>query len=135
MRILIVEDRAERQKALRNLVREHAWIMVHTSSRAIKLIEAYKFDMIFLDYDLAGPGKGDQIARYLACSDNADCKVIVHSTNHPGSIKIKEYLPAATLVPFSKMIRNNVTFKKLRTEISKGADIDWAYVFRDSQKL
>ena len=53
LRILIVEDTPERQEVLTSLCKEHAWIMVHTAPRALKLLEAYDFDLIFLDYDLA----------------------------------------------------------------------------------
>lgn len=58
LRILIVEDTRERHELLKSLFREHAWILVHTAARAITLVRAYNFDLISLDYDLAGREKG-----------------------------------------------------------------------------
>ena len=66
MRILILEDTPERQEILKQLYRDHAWVLVHTAQRAIRLLEAFEFDLVSLDYDLAGevqtsaqgPGRG-----------------------------------------------------------------------------
>ncbi len=92
LRILIVENSPARQKTLKNLFRDHAWILVNTARRALKLIEVFDFDLIALDYDL------DSVA-----------------------------------IPFSKIIRDNKTFNKLRESINKDIEIDWAYVFRRSK--
>lgn len=43
LRILIIEDTAERQEILKNLTKKHAWIMAHTVARAIKLLSVYDF--------------------------------------------------------------------------------------------
>ena len=130
LRVLIIEDTPERQKILTNLFRDHARILVHTAARAIRLIEAYTFDLIALDYDLSGPGKGDQVAKGIVGSRNSKAKILVHSMNDPGAQKIKKFLPAATLIPISKIIRNNETFKRIRQELQKGVDVNWVYVFR-----
>ena len=50
LRVLIVEDRAERQEVLRQLFRDHAWVLVHTAARAVRLVQAYRFDLVALDY-------------------------------------------------------------------------------------
>ncbi|MBU2650976.1 MAG: hypothetical protein KKA81_08575 [Bacteroidetes bacterium] len=128
-RILIVEDTKERQKILKDLYKDHAWIMVHTAERAIRLLEVYQFDLISLDYDLAGIRKGDAVAEFIAKSKITNPKVIVHSMNSTGAQKIKLLLPDADVVPLSKMIRTNITFKRLREELKKATDINWAYVF------
>jgi CheY-like chemotaxis protein len=129
LRILIIEDTPERQKILQNLYKDHAWILVHTAKRAIRLIEAYDFDLISLDFNLAGEETGDEVAIAIANSSNKNAKVIIHSMNHPGAKKISEILPNADIVPFSKIIKSNAVFKRLREELEMGVDIDWKFVF------
>lgn len=130
LKILIVENTPERQKVLQNLFKDQAWILVNTAPRAIRLIKVYDFDMIALDYDLDGEEKGDKVAEFIKQSRNANAKVIVHSMNVQGVEQIQQHLPDSTAIPFSKIIRNNQTFKRLREEINKGLNIDWGYVFR-----
>lgn len=130
LRILIVEDTSERQEILRNLFRDHAWILVHTADRAIRLLNAYDFDLISLDFDLAGTKRGDEVALAISHSRNTKTKVIIHSMNPLGVERIMALLPHANHVPISKMIKNNSIFKRLRQELLKGVDIDWAFVFR-----
>lgn len=134
LRILIVENSPERQKALRNLFRDHAWITVNTARRALRLIEVFDFDLIALDYDLDGEETGEKIAEFITQSRNADAKVWVHSMNVQGVVRIQKYLPDSVAVPFSKIIRNNQTFKRLRHSINEGIEIDWAYVFKRNDK-
>jgi CheY-like chemotaxis protein len=71
LRILIVEDTAERQELLQSLYREHAWVLVHTAARAVRLVQAYDFDLVSLDFNLAGPDDGDAVASALRESRNA----------------------------------------------------------------
>jgi CheY-like chemotaxis protein len=130
LRILIVEDNPERQKTLRDLFRDHAWILVNTARRAVRLIEVFDFDFIALDFDLDGEETGDKVAEFIKQSRNANTSVWVHSMNVQGVERIQKYLPDSVAVPYSKIIRDNKTFKKLRESINKGTDIDWAYVFR-----
>lgn len=129
LKILIVEDSPERQKILCNLYREHAWVLVHTAARANRLLSAYDFDLVSLDYDLAGEEKGDRVADFLCRSRNSKCKVIIHAMNSQGAVKIRETLPNAEYVPISKMTKNNRIFKRIRQELSKGVNIDWGSVF------
>jgi CheY-like chemotaxis protein len=130
LRILIVEDTPARQEVLTRLCKDHAWVLVDTARRAVSLIHAYEFDSVFLDYDLAGPEKGDAVAAALAQSPNREAKVIVHAMNAIGAQKIQAFLPQADLVPLSKMKKDNVTFKRLRAQLAGGADIDWQSVFQ-----
>jgi DNA-binding response OmpR family regulator len=130
LKILIIEDTPERQKILKNLYKDHAWILVHTAERAVKLLSVFKFDLISLDYNLAGSRCGDEIAAFLPASINNCTKILVHSMNKQGADKIKEFLPHADFIPISKMIKTNIVFKKIRTELAKGTDIDWAFVFQ-----
>lgn len=129
-RILIVEDTKERQKILQNLYKDHAWVLVHTVARAVRLINAYDFDLISLDYDLVGEEKGDQIAVAIAESINKNTKVIIHSMNHPGTQKISQILPNADIVPFSKMIKTNQIFKSIRKQLSEDVNINWEIIFK-----
>lgn len=133
LRILIVEDTPERQKILKNLYRDHAWILVNTAQRAVRLLQVYRFDLISLDYNLGGPGCGDEVAEAIAKSQSSKAKVIIHSMNKQGAGRIRDYLPAADEVPVSQIVKNNRVFKKLRQELKRGVDIDWAYVFRKTQ--
>jgi DNA-binding response OmpR family regulator len=68
LRVLIVEDTVERQGWLQSLYREHAWVLVHTAARAVRLLHAYDFDLISLDFNLAGPDNGEAVARASTAS-------------------------------------------------------------------
>lgn len=130
MRVLIVEDSPERQKILTDLYGEHAWVLTHTARRAAVLLASYTFDIISLDYDLAGPEKGDAVAEAIRGSASAGALVVVHSMNSNGARRICEILPDAALVPLSKITRNNVTFRRLQEQLRQGRHIDWGVVFR-----
>ena len=127
--VLIVEDDPERQSILKNLFRSHAWILAHTADRAIRLIKAYRFAMVSLDYDLAGSGKGVDVAQVLADTENRDAYVLIHSMNGPGAEKIQQLLPRAVWVPINQITKTHAVFKRLRAEIVHVPDIDWKNVF------
>jgi len=135
LRILIVEDTPERQEILQSLFKDHAWVLVHTTDRAIRLLSVYDFDLISLDFDLSGDKKGDEVAAFISCSRNSKTKVIVHSMNPQGAAKISEFLPNAVHVPLSKMTKTNRAFKRIREELSKGVGINWTFVFRGNKSL
>jgi len=130
LRILIVEDSPERQTIMKNLFSHHAWILANTAARANKLLSAFEFDLVSLDYDLAGRDKGDQVARFLSKTKNISSTVLIHSMNASGAQKILEILPDALYVPLSRITRDNTTFKKIKEELKKGTDINWNYVFK-----
>lgn len=130
LRVLIVEDAPARQEVLTRLCKDHAWILAHTARRAISLAKASEFDLILLDYDLAGVEKGDAMAAAIAQSPNREAQVIVHAMNVIGAQKIQALLPQADLVPLSRMTKNNATFKRLRAQLAEGADIDWRFIFQ-----
>ncbi len=109
-----------------SLYRAHAWVLVHTGERAIKLLGAYDFDIISLDYNLSGELTGLDIAQRLFASRNKDAKVIIHSLNPKGVEQISNVLPDALVYPVSKMIRTNRHFKRLRAELDNhGVDFNW----------
>ena len=47
---------------------------------------------------------------------------------------MQQYLPDAVVILFSRIFRDNQTFKKLRQCLNSSLDIDWAYVFRRNAK-
>jgi CheY-like chemotaxis protein len=135
LRILIVEDTPSIQEVLTRLCKDHAWLLVHTTRRAISLVQAYEFDLAFLDYDLAGPEKGDAVAAALSACRRRNPRVIVHTQNAAEAGKIQKSLPQADLVPFARLTRDNAICKRFTEELRKGAVIDWRLVFsgKDTQ--
>ncbi len=133
LKILIIEDSPERQGILKNLFREHAWILANTAKRANTLVSVYDFDIISLDYDLDGEERGDVVAEFIKRSRNVNAKVLVHSMNVQGVALIQKHLPNSIAIPISKITRDNKTFKRFRDSINKDIDIDWARVFKRSE--
>src|SRR5882672_3460863 len=88
-RVLIIEDVPERQEILKSLYRNQAWVLVHTARRAITLLSAFEFDIISLDYNLAGELDGAAVARALMASENAGSRLVVHSQNPRGADEIR----------------------------------------------
>lgn len=126
LRVLILEDTAERQKILTGLFKDQAWVLVHTAARALRLLDAFEFDVISLDYDLACEEKGDRVARHIRDGANRQARVIVHSMNPRGRDRIAVILPQAIVLPVASMINTNRTFLRLREELKKGKDFDWS---------
>lgn len=127
MRILILEDTRARQEILQRLYRDHAWVLVHTAARALTLLRAFDFDVVSLDYNLAGEATGDEVARCIASGSCGRPRVVVHSMNPQGRERIRVLLPAATVVPVSAMIKTNRRFKRLRQALGAGPCFDWSF--------
>jgi len=125
LRILIVEDTPERQKWLQQLYREHAWVLVHTAARAVRLVAAYDFDLISLDYNLAGPDTGAVVAQAIASSRNARTPILVHSMNPRGAEDLVARLPHAKCVPVGSLVRTNAVAKRVREALRQGVPQDW----------
>jgi len=130
MRILILEDTPERQKILRQLYKDHAWVLVHTAARAITLLAAFQFDVVSLDYNLAGEATGDEVARHIRDGANRQARVVVHSMNPKGRSRISELLPHATILPVASMVTSNKRFKRLRRALEQGPEFDWSFALR-----
>lgn len=128
LRVLIVEDTPERQEWLRQLYREHAWVLVHTAARAVRLLQAFDFDLISLDFNLDGPDDGDAVAVALSTSRNARTPVLVHSMNPRGAGRLAELLPHAQCVPVGSLVRTNATAKRVREALRQGVPADWSAV-------
>lgn len=125
MKILIIEDTPERFQILKSLYRDHAWIHVNTAERAIKLVRHYHFDLISLDYDLAGQKKGSEVAVAIVEGINQDTRIVVHSMNATGRDIISNIISEAIIFPVLSMTKSNERFKQLREELKKGLDFDW----------
>jgi len=125
LKVLIVEDTPERQKILINLFRHHAWVLVHTARRAMILLEHFDFDLLSLDYDLAGPEKGSEIAAHIVHLRKENIQVLIHSMNFTGAQQIIQILPHAVWVPISKMVKNNKIFNNIREGINERGEISW----------
>ena len=130
MRILIVEDTPERQEILKQLYRDQAWVLVHTAARAVKLLQAFEFDLVSLDYNLAGETTGDEIAAHIRSSANRDARVVVHSMNPVGRELIRRHLPDSTILPVASMVTSNKRFKRLRDALEQGPQFDWSFAVK-----
>jgi CheY-like chemotaxis protein len=128
LRILIVEDTPERQEWLTGLYRDHAWVLVHTAARATRLVRAYEFDLISLDFNLAGPDTGAAVADAIAASRNARTPVLVHSMNPRGARRLAELLPHAQCVPAGSLVKTNAVAKRVREALRTGVPADWQAV-------
>ena len=118
LRILLVEDQVDRQEILKKLCKKHAWVLAHTAQRACRLLQAYDFDLIFLDYDLAGSTKGDEVAKCLVDLKKAP-SLVIHSMSSIGAEKISKIYPSAKWIPISKIIKDNASFKKFQKRVGE----------------
>jgi len=124
--VLIVEDNPERQEILTALYRAHAWVLVHTGRRAAALLEAFEFDLVSLDYHLAGELTGADVARALLASPSRNARVVIHSMNPAGAGEIISLLPGAIQYPVSRIVRSNRIFNRLREGLDTlGAAYRW----------
>jgi CheY-like chemotaxis protein len=125
-RVLIIEDTKDRQRILTDLYRSHAWVLVDTGRRAITLLTAFEFDIISLDYNLRGEFTGEYVANAIVESNNRKARIVIHSMNPRGVIRIAQVLPNAVQFPVYKMIKSNGIFKMLRSRIDTlGSTFDW----------
>lgn len=129
LRVLIVEDTPERQKILTELFRDHAWVLVNTAPRAIRLLKVYEFDVVSLDFNIDGNLLGLDIARHIQ-NAGIQPRVVIHSMNPQGRKQILAVLPEAMEFPVSSMVKTNKRFKSLREELKKGKDFDWSPAIR-----
>lgn len=126
LRVLIVEDTKERQQILTSLYKKHAWVLVNTGERAVKLLDAYNFDIVSLDYNLGGQLNGADVAQFLKYSQHKNVRVIIHSLNPRGANTISSILPNAIVYPVAKIVRSNKVFKHLKSKIDElGHAYDW----------
>jgi CheY-like chemotaxis protein len=128
LRVLIVEDTPRRQELLQQLYREHAWVLASDALHAVRLVAAYDFDLISLDYDLEGLETGELVAEAVAASRNASTPVIVHSMNPEGAELVSIVLPHAQRVPVDQMVGSHRSAEAVRQALREGVPKDWRSV-------
>ena len=109
LKILILEDDKERQKAFRQNTIGAEVVIVETPDEAILELQKIAFDWLFLDHDLGGRTQmssdeesGFKVVKWL--SENTDRippSVILHSLNENGRKNMKAVLPNAVECPFA----------------------------------
>ncbi len=110
-RILILEDNPMRIDLFRRFVGGKARFQIfETAWPAIKALQTFKYDLIFLDHDLGGQqmvtddkinGTGYDVAKALANTLNKDTQVVVHSCNPVGAKNMMAVLNDKThAIPF-----------------------------------
>jgi CheY-like chemotaxis protein len=107
MRILVLDDDPARLKAfVQNLI-GHTVVTTSTVRDCLYCLQRESWEMLFLDHDLngqtyvpSGPGTGYEVAEWLR--DNPmkkPKKIILHTFNQVGAMKMLEVLPEAQYVP------------------------------------
>lgn len=115
--ILLVEDDDERIKWFSRELIGHNLIVVKTSSEAISALKLGKFDLLFLDHDLAEShynqlcfdGTGSEVAKFLGddYKNNPNMVIILHSLNPSGVRTMFNYLEGRQVIA--------INFLKLKT--------------------
>jgi CheY-like chemotaxis protein len=107
MRILILEDDAERHAKFReNLIGTHV-VIVETAPEAIEKLQNESWGLLFLDHDLGGKvycpsdeNSGFHVAEWLSKNTDRQPKtIIIHSFNPDGADAMKAVLPRAFKIP------------------------------------
>lgn len=129
LRVLIVENTPARQEILRNVYRDHGWVIAQNGGRAIRLLEAYYFDLVSLDFNLAAVEQGEDLASFITKYMNGKTKVIVHSSKRKETNLISARIPRADIVPLSRITRSHAVLERFRQELFRGHNIDWIFVF------
>ena len=119
LNVLIVEDDPSRESVLRSIFRSHAVVSVRTAEKAITFVRSIVFDLVFLDYDLAGELKGDAAAEVLAARQENGTQTIAHSMNAPGRDAIRRHLPDMIILPFSRLASTNERVRAIRDEVDR----------------
>jgi len=130
LRVLLVEDAPTRQVELRRLFADQECHVATTAEAAKELLRTLQFDVVFLDYDLAGPGTGEAVASELRKDHSARTTVLVHSMNIAGAARIRRVLPRALAVPYANLTRGNPLYSRLRQALASNEEIDWPSIVR-----
>lgn len=109
MKILILEDDAERCKHFSRALIGHEVDITEFSKEAIKLLSNKNYDILFLDHDLggktyvdSGDGTGYEVAKWLSHNTGRKPKEIyLHSLNEWGRKNMKGVLPESIEAPFA----------------------------------
>jgi CheY-like chemotaxis protein len=118
-RILILEDNSYRIKLFTYIYGGECRIHIFNNAwDAIKALEVFDYDLIFLDHDLGLQemvkedkinGTGLDAAKALMETKNRDVPVIVHSCNPVGAENIRKTIgKTAILIPFGEELFQRV---------------------------
>jgi|WetSurMetagenome_2_1015567.scaffolds.fasta_scaffold191588_2 CheY-like chemotaxis protein len=108
MNILILDDSLARLTSFRRKLIGAVVTCVERSKDCIKELEENgPFDYLFLDHDLdqrtyvpSGPGTGYEVALWLKNNpEKKPNKIILHTCNEYGIVRMKEELPEAICLP------------------------------------
>lgn len=112
MKILILEDSYFRIQMFKQFLASryelHIFRKVEEAKRAL---DENEYETIFLDHDLDDKefvdsdqeNTGYQLAKYIA-EKNIKAQVIIHSMNMVGSMKMKQEIPSASVIPFCNLV-------------------------------
>ena len=128
MKIMILEDSAERVISFYNMFNNQSLTIVNTAEDAINLVNYIKFDVIFLDHDLGErvyvdseeKNTGYQVAKILSDSMNSKTPIIIHSWN-PIGVKnmkntLKNHKAQVVDIPFGNFDQNLLKFNNKKGE-------------------
>lgn len=103
-KVLILEDNNLRVKFFINMFYKCELKITEDAKEAIRYLENYTFNYLFLDNDLGmGNGEGVDVARFLNNhpeNHNNSSTIVIHSWNSPAAIKMYDLLPCAIIAPF-----------------------------------
>ena len=107
-KVLILEDDDKRIQMFEEwLVGINNIEIYRTSDLAIKALKKNKYDIIFLDHDLAGDDTGFEAAKIIPKTDNRSTTVIIHSLNPAGAQRMwLEIGMLATRLDFGDFVIN-----------------------------
>jgi len=117
MKILVVEDSEERNSLFREWLKGHDFMIALDAPTGIRYLQAYEYDVIFLDHDLGDRSNVDsedintgyQVAKLIPNSINKNAQVIIHSMNPIGSGNMLKVLNGkAVHRPFGPWIKSAV---------------------------
>lgn len=116
MQILILEDDPNRHELFKRKLIGHGLTIAETAAQAIVMLQAYQFDLIFLDHDLGGEtfvsennkNTGSEVVRWMLENCITKAPIVIHSMNDPAASSMMNKLNAGFFscyrIPFSALI-------------------------------
>jgi CheY-like chemotaxis protein len=99
MKVLILEDSAERIFRFKEKLIGHEYEITQDTKYCIELLKTQDFDYIFLDHDLSnifekpGEGTGYEVAKWISeHPDRAPRKILIHTMNNIGAAAMMNIL-------------------------------------------
>lgn len=115
--VRIMLNRCKRTQLLCRLFVQHSVVCYSSAEEAIPTLDEETFDLVHLDYDLASTLSGEAIAQHI--SDRKLCPVVViHSENPLGVQQIRDILPNAISIPYSRFERKSDAIDRAKAIMS-----------------